>query len=138
MECRGGDAKVPWITPHLVERDEPVEAIEDGVLEAFGHRRPGELLEAHNQLTFEVAGHAQEQQVLQEIKERGVELRAIGFSPLHRLSDVSNIVIMDVTGPGLHIGAVDGEAGDDLAQHLVQFIARIVAVPPVAFTDLDE
>ena len=43
-----------------------------------------------------------------------------------------------MTGLGLHIGAVDREAGNDLAQHLVQLVARVVAVPPVAFADLDE
>ena len=81
MECCGGDAEVPWVTPHLVQRDEPVEGIEDGVLEAFGHRRPGELLETHDQLTFEVAAYAQEQQVMQEIKERGVQFGATAFRP---------------------------------------------------------
>jgi hypothetical protein len=124
--------------PHVVASDEPVAAIEDSVLEALGHRRSGELLKTHDQLTFEVAAHAQEQQVMQEITERGVKFRAPAFGPLHCLGDISNIVISDVTGLGLHISAVDRETGNDLAQRLVQLIMHVVAVPPVAFTDLDE
>jgi hypothetical protein len=47
MKRGEGDAEALRRAANLVERDEPVETIEGGVLDPLGHHRSGELLQRH-------------------------------------------------------------------------------------------
>ena len=43
-------AETSGIAADLIQREQPVINVKDGVLEAFRHERPGHLLEAHDEM----------------------------------------------------------------------------------------
>jgi len=47
MKCLDRSAEPARVSPDLVQREQAVKSIKSGVLKAFGHNRPGELLEPH-------------------------------------------------------------------------------------------
>ena len=51
------DSEASWVAAHFVERHQSVEVVEDGVLESLGHHRSGILLESHDELWLDIAGH---------------------------------------------------------------------------------
>ena len=74
VELGDGGAEAARVAAHLVERDQPVVAVEHGVLVALGHHRPGDLLEApHEVQPLGAVGRvgplreAQRQDVLHEV-----------------------------------------------------------------------
>jgi hypothetical protein len=64
------------IAAHLVERDEPVEAVVGRVLHALGHHGAGELLEAHGQLRLERSAQTHGQDLAQEVEQVSVQVLA--------------------------------------------------------------
>ncbi len=72
-----------------------------------------------------------QQQVADEVVDRN---RAVGVPPLglaDRLLDEGAIALAHLRLAVVHVGAVDGKAGDDLAHRLVQAVEREVAIVPV-------
>ena len=111
------------LAPHLVERSQRVEAVEGRVLDALGHDGPGELLEAQHEVAplgalpiVQPLGILEQQDRRDEVEQRGARR---GVAPLRepdRRDDVRPIVRLEGLVRGADVGAVDGEAGDHLAQ----------------------
>ena len=80
-----------------------------------------------------------QQQVAQEVEEARRRSRAAArCAALDRFVDVLLVLALDAFRLRAHVGPVDREARDHLAQRLVQLVARVVAVVAVALADLDE
>src|SRR5215472_7975403 len=52
VELLGGNAELSRRSPDLVIGDKAVVNVESGVFQAFGHHRPGELLEFEGEIEF--------------------------------------------------------------------------------------
>jgi hypothetical protein len=74
VERVGIGAETRRLAADLVERHQPVVAVERRVLHALGHGRRRQLLEAQSQLGLQRAGHAQQQQVGQEPQQLAVQV----------------------------------------------------------------
>ena len=70
------------IAADFVEGDEAVVGVEDRVLDALGHGRTGQLLEAGDELLLEIPGDGQREQVAQELEQRRLDVRPLahGFA----------------------------------------------------------
>src|SRR5690606_31883620 len=77
MELRGVDAELVRLAADLVPRDEQRIRIEGRVLDALRVHRSGELLEAQRELALERTRDAQQQEIGEEVEERGVEVGAV-------------------------------------------------------------
>ena len=62
----------------------------------------------------------------------------MGARGLGRLDDPPRVVLVDGRGLRPHVGAMDREARERVAQGLVQLVARVVAVPATPLADLEE
>ena len=127
VEGAGGNAEPLGFAADLVEGDEPVVAIEGGILQTFGHHRTAVLLQLHRETKHAGAveaalrfrGQAAGQQVMQEVEYRGVDDRVmparLGESPGEGAPVCAVLV-----GVELDIGAIDRKAGDDLLDRPLQ------------------
>jgi hypothetical protein len=131
-------AEVGGVAAHFVERHQAVEGVERRVLHAFGHRRPGQLLEAHHQLGLEVASDTPQQDVAEEIEKIRIEVRADGFGRLDRRGRIPHVIVLHLVVLCSYVGTVYWEAGGHLAQRLVQLMARVVAITPMPLADVEE
>ena len=118
----------------LVQRDQAVVPVEDRVLDALGHDRPAELLETGCELFLPGAGILQAQQGPEEVEQLGVDVAAAHLGLAHRTVD-HLAVEFPHRMPGPHIGAVDREGGQHLAQPVAQLPPGVVPVPAVALGD---
>ncbi len=136
----------PRVTPHLVERHQAEVGVEGRVLHALGHDRGRHLLEAAGQLLLHrlvrsvpCSGTDPEQQ---QVPEEGEQLRVeLGPAPHgvgHGALDARHVLLGDRTIGRADVGPVDGEAGENLSQHLVQLVARVVTEAAVPFAHLHE
>ena len=69
IETLERDAENARIATDLIQCDHPIEAVEDGILDAFGHDRRGHLLRAHDQLGHIFAADAAQQHIAEEIEQ---------------------------------------------------------------------
>ncbi len=81
-------AEPAGVAADLVERDQPVEVIEDRVLDPLGHHRAGVLLEPHDHLGLERACDPELEQVAEELEQIDVDLGPVRPGRLDRLVDV--------------------------------------------------
>ena len=123
---------------HLVERHQPVVAVEGRVLDPLGHDGGGDLLEPHHQLGLELASQVERHQAVEEVEELRVEVGTVPPACLRRPPHDGPVLGVDPSRVGIDVGAVDGQAGHELAQRLVQLVAGEVAVAAVQLADLHE
>src|SRR5215470_7549883 len=74
----------------------------------------------------------------EELEQLAVEVGPVGARGLGRLDDPPRVVLVDGRGLRPHVGAMDREARERVAQGLVQLVARVVAVPATPLADLEE
>ena len=120
------------IVAHVVERTQREVAVEGRVFDALGHHGARYLLEAADELLALAAAFIieprrllEQQHVANEVEGAG---RDVGGMPLrlgHGTDDEAAIALRDFARP--QISAIDGEAGDDLAQGMAKRVQREVA-----------
>src|ERR1700678_1502236 len=131
MELLDTSSEATWITADFIQGSEPIETIEGSVFNRLGHHRPGELLEAHGQFLFERTADPQQEYISQEVEKPSVQLRRVGFSCIQSFTNISFIIGMKQAAFGAQISTVDRKMSSNRPNHLVQFVARIVAVMPM-------
>ncbi len=143
---RGEGLAIPrGVAPYLIERDEAVVEVERGVLDALGGDGAGGLLEAHGKaatlgLLVRVAslGMAHEQRIAEEVEDRhvhgGISLLGLG----HRAIDIAAVPAARLVPQIAHVGAVDGESGDDLPDDPNQAREGEIAREAIALRDAIE
>ena len=143
MEGRQRAAELVRVAAHLVERNQAVVDVEGRVFGAFGHDRPGRLLEAGDEiqklpLILRLPGDAQQQRVADEIKDGRVGPRVTPFGLGDGLLDGESIGLRRSASRGVDIGPIDAERGDHFADHKGEAVQREVAVTSVAAGDVAE
>ena len=164
VELGDAGAEGGRVAADLVERDEPVIAVEGGVLHPLGHDRSGQLLELHDEpaalVPLLLAQGAivpilplQQEHVSQEIENGRVGGRVAPLGQRHRPHDRAPVAIetetghadgrgtpsrsTEVGGEGFagDVGAIDREGGDHLAQGVAQGAQGEVARPSILLRD---
>ena len=142
VEARGSTPTPVGPPAHLVQRRERVVAVEDRVLEALGHHGPGQLLQAQHELAAlgalgvgQALGIAQQQQVGDEVEHRRAGGPVAPLGVADRAQHVLAIAGADLGRGQLHVGAIDGEAGDHLGQRQEEAVLGEVARPAVLLRD---
>ena len=130
VESGEREAELFGIAAHLVERDEAVVAVEGGVLEPLRHHRAAVLLQLHGQaqhgmaaeaaarLRHQLAGEAPGQ----EVEDARIDFGLVAARACDRPVEIALVVRCALAGR-VHIGAIDREAGDDLADGAVEDVA---------------
>jgi hypothetical protein len=126
------DAEALRLAAHLVQRHQPVPAIERRVFDTLGRDRAGVLLELEREAQHPVAvgvglspGDVCQQYIANEV-EHGQIRHAAATS---RLGDGFQylVAVVVAAAAGGQVGAVDREAGDHLHQRAAQGVQRVVA-----------
>ncbi len=117
--------------PDLVQRHQPVVAVERGVLHTLGHHRAAQLLEPGHQLLLGGSRELQSQQPAQELEQERVEVEAAGRGRFHRGFDGPAVGVSELV-TGAEVGPVHGKTGQHLAQARPQLPPGVIAVAPVA------
>ena len=135
VKCVDPASKRARVTADLVERNQPVVAVERGVLHALGHHRRRELLKARGELFLELAAAIQQQHVGDQRQQLTVDIRPPPARLLHCVSNFS-AVLLARAGTNGHVRPVNAEPGPYLGHGLPHLAVRPVAVPAVGFADL--
>jgi hypothetical protein len=70
VELLRRQAEPSRVAADLVQRYQPIEAVEGRIFHAFCHYRTGELLKAHDQLALKLAAHPQQKEIKAEAEQR--------------------------------------------------------------------
>ena len=108
VELRDRARRTSRIPSHLVERDEPVVAVEGGVLDPLRHDRAGGLLEAGDEAL--VPGLLEQQHAGHALAQAG---------PAHGLAHGLAVGLGHPPGAGVDVGPVDREGGHGGGQLVV-------------------
>src|SRR5262245_51305110 len=140
VERRGRDAEPRRFAADLAQRSQRIEAVKGRILDPLRRYRPGQLLEAHDELApfappaviyyfwpFDPFGIAEQQERFDEVEDRRADRRVAAFGVADCPRDVAAILLADLLGFRPNVAAVDREAGDHLAQRVLQAVKREVA-----------
>jgi hypothetical protein len=83
-------------------------------------------------------GHLELEQVAEELEQFRINLGPVGAGRLDRLVDGLDVDLADFPLLGPDVGPIDGEAGDDLADHRREFATGVVAITLLVLADLGE
>ena len=128
------------VAADLVERHQPVEHVEGGVLKSLGHRRCGHLLKLPREpplgrLVVRRRRAArwvlEKERVADEVEDLSAQERVPPLGPDDGPQDVHAVAFTD---PTVDVGAVHREARDDLAQRVPQPVEREVPTPALALS----
>ena len=140
MELGQGHAEPARVAADIVERDEAVEAVEGGVLEALGGHRPRDLLKAHHEVEPLAAlglaralGGVEREHPLQPVVDGGVGRGHLAPRGGDRPAHVLTVPVRDALGG--HVRAIHREGRDDLAERAREGAQREVARGAVLLGD---
>ena len=130
VESGERDAELIGIAADLVQRDEAVVAVEGCVLEPLGHHRAAVLLQLHraaqHRMAAEAAARLRHQlageEPGQEVEDARIDFGLVAARACDRPVEIALVIRRALAGR-VHIGAIDREAGDDLADRAVQEVA---------------
>src|SRR6185437_2276367 len=126
------------IAPNLIECGKSIRAVERCVLDALGHYRAGELLEAVDKFALLFAAHLQRENVAHEVEQETINILAIIFGAPCGTVDDADILVGHLVAIWDDIRAIDGETGCDLTYGATNLCAREVAIVAAGLADLDE
>ena len=138
-------AAVGGMAANLIEGGEGEVPVEDRVLDPLGHHRARDLLQPQHELPSlgpvgvrQSVGIAQQQDVGDEVEDRlaGRPVPVLGV--VDRAHHVLPIAGAHLDRVRLHVGAVDGEAGDRLGEREVEARLGEVAGPAMLLRDAVE
>src|SRR5437879_12970327 len=120
MKLLNCSAEATGISSDFVQRDQAVVAVERGVLQSLRHHCGRDLLEFHGKTEYRLlvptsiaAVHVDQQDALHKIEDAQVGSAASLLSGNDRFFGVAPVLIRNLGT--IHVGAIDGETGDDFA-----------------------
>ena len=144
VEIRDGQRAGSRIAADLVESQQPMKAIESGILQRLCHHRTGELLhfEREAAVTCDAVAHAtrrneiEGQRVAQEIEDVDVRAEPVGARLGERALD--DRAILAARPRRSDVGSVDREVQDEQRKCVTQALGGVVARAVVAGGDAHE
>ena len=136
-ELRGRDAEAIRIAAHFVEREQPVEGIKGGILDALRHHRGRNLLKSQRQLGAHPSAGFEGQDHAEKIEQPRVQVGPIFFGCRNRRRDLTVIFRIDIAWLA-NVRPVNGQAGHRRPDNLVCVVARVVAMQAVALAKVQE
>ena len=132
VESHETHAKTVWVGTDFTKRSKAVETIKRRVFNAFGHDRPGQLLEAGNKLPGGFSARRFQKQGVNERKKFRRQILAAFASEVDGGFDRGNVFWRRRASLCREVGAINRKANDDFGQRLMQFSARKFFERPAA------